>query len=161
MGAAGRDVGDEPGELLVGEVPGALGAAVVEHQGLVEVVGLDRPEGLGGLFLRAVAAVAEQGDVLRAGAAQVLAEGPDHRVAGRLPVNQDLQLQDVVDLALARVNPGSQELLHRPDVVDAAPQPGDRRAVIVDADEEGVDRLHEGRSRERSPEGPLRREAAR
>ena len=85
VGPVGRDLGDELGQLLVGQVPGALGAAVVEHERLVEVVRLDPPELLGGRLLRAMAAIAEQGDVLRAGPAEVLAEGPDDRALALPP----------------------------------------------------------------------------
>ena len=144
MRTRGRDLGDELGKLLVGQVPGALSSAVVEHQGLVEVIGLDRPEGLRRRLLRAVAAVAEEGDILRTGKAEVLAEGPDDRVAGRLMVDQGLQLQDVLDFPSTGVDPGLQVLLHRPDIVDAALQAGDRQSIMIDADQQSVDRLHGG-----------------
>ena len=92
MGPPGRNLGDELGELLVGQVPGALGAAVVEDEGFVEAIGLEVPELLGGLLLRAVAAVAEQGDVVRTGLAEVGAECLDDRLARRLSVEQRLDL---------------------------------------------------------------------
>ena len=143
VGTLVRDLGDELGEFLVGQVPGAIGAAVVEDEGLVEMVGLDPPELLGSLLLRAMAAVAEQGDVLRPGLAEVLAEGPDDRLARRLRVYQDLYLQDVLEPTLAGIDPRLEVLPHLPDVVDAAPQLGDRRRIVIDSDQESVDRLHD------------------
>ena len=92
MAPPGRGLGDELGQLLVGQVPRAFGAAVVEDEGFVEAVGLEVPELLGGLLLGAVAAVAEQGDVIRTGLAEVGAECLDDRLAARLSVKQRLDL---------------------------------------------------------------------
>ncbi len=54
---------DQLGDLLVGEVPASRVPAIEEDERFVEVVGLELPELLGGLLLRAVTAVVEERDV--------------------------------------------------------------------------------------------------
>ncbi len=137
------DPGDELGELLVGEVPGALGPAVVQDEGLVEAVGLDPPELLGGLLLGAVTAVAEQRDVVRTCLTKVFAELPDDHVAGRLLIDQGLQFQDVVDPALARIDSGFEVLPHLINVVDATPEFGNRGGIVIDPNQQGVNHFHD------------------
>ncbi len=122
-----------------------LGPAVVADQRLVEAVGLEVPELLRRRLLRAVAAVAEEGDVVGAGPAQVAAEGGDHGLPGGLLVEQRLNPQRLLDRAPARVDPGPEVGVHLAGVVGAAAEPGDGRRVVVDADEQGVDVTgHEG-----------------
>ncbi|MGC2224721.1 MAG: hypothetical protein WA624_21365 [Methylocella sp.] len=60
MRTAGRDFGDQNGQLLVCEIPIAVVAAVIANQGLVEMVWLNVPELGRGALLRAMAAVIEQ-----------------------------------------------------------------------------------------------------
>ena len=79
-----RHLGNQQGQFLVGQIPTAVRAAVVADDGLVQVVRLQVPELGRRLLLRAVAAVVEQGDVVRASLAEVVAEAVDHRLAGRL-----------------------------------------------------------------------------
>src|SRR5262249_5187523 len=62
VGTAAGHVLNQHRQLLVGQVPTARLPAVVADEGLVEVVRLDVPELPGGLLLRAVPAVTEQGD---------------------------------------------------------------------------------------------------
>ncbi len=147
MGAFDRDQGDELGQFLVGQVPGSLGTAVVEDECLVEMVGLDPPEQLGGLLLRAMAAVAEQGDILRPGLTEVVLEGLDDRLTRRFRVFQDLYLQGVLEPTPAGIDPRLQVLPHLSDVVNAAPQLRDRRRIVVDTDEQCEDSLHDMGSR--------------
>ena len=106
------------------------------------MVGLDLPELLGRLPLRAMAAVAEQGDVLRPCLAEVVLEGLDDRLTRRLRVLQDLYLQGVLKPALAGIGARLEVLPHLLDVVDAATQLEDRWRIVIDSDQESVDSLH-------------------
>ena len=86
----GGDLADQLGDLLVGEVPASLVPAIEADERLVEVVGLELPELLGGLLLRAVAAVIEERDVAFALRLEVAAEPIDDGLAGRLGVLERL-----------------------------------------------------------------------
>ena len=63
-----------------------------QDERLVEVVRLELPELLGGLLLRAVAAVVEERDVALLRLAEVVAEAVDDRLAGGLAVLERLHL---------------------------------------------------------------------
>ena len=80
------DLADQLGDLFVGQVPASLAPAVEEHERFVQVVRLDVPELFGGLFLRAMPAVVEQGDVALSCLAKDGAERIDDGLAGRLGV---------------------------------------------------------------------------
>ncbi len=64
-----------------------------QDERLVKVVWLDLPELLGGLLLRAVAAVIEDGDVPLFRLAEVVAEGVDDRLTRGLAILERLQFE--------------------------------------------------------------------
>src|SRR5690349_8401937 len=103
------------------------------------MVGLDGPELFGGLLLRAVATVAEGCNVVRAGLAEVLTKSAYDGVARCLAVDQRLDLQRLRERAGAGIDPRDEVLVHLPDIIDAAAQFGNRRRIVVDADEQRVD----------------------
>ncbi len=132
---------DQLGELLVGQVPVSRTPAIEEDEGLAEVIRLDLPELLGGLFLRAVTAVIEQRDVSFLRLAKVAVEGVNDRRASGLAVLVRLQFQcDALVLgdALREV---SREGF---DIVDAAPKLQDRAGIVVDGDQKRINRARHG-----------------
>ena len=114
---AGRDLGDEHAQLLVGERPAQLAVdaapAVVEQDRLDPAGRLEVGDRGRRRLLAAVAGVGEQRDVAGAGAPEVLAEPADERVAGGGGVDQHPQVEVAVGARL-------EVRLERGDVVAAA-----------------------------------------
>ena len=89
VGVVGGDFGDQFGELFVGQVPNAVAAAVVADEGFIEAIGLQVPKFFGSVFLGTVACVEEEGDVIGASLAKVVAEAINDGLAGGLLVEED------------------------------------------------------------------------
>src|SRR4051812_37800481 len=91
VSTAGGDLVDELGQLLVGQVELAGVAAVVEDQGLVELVRLQVPELRRRGLLRAVPGVVEQRHVARLRLCEMPSESGDDGIPGRLVVLERFQ----------------------------------------------------------------------
>lgn len=135
MGVVGRELMEEQGKLLVGEVEGFVRQAAVDaDQPLVAVVEVEGVELRCRRRAGAVAAIVEHGDLAGLRLAQVGAELADDVGPRRLPV---LQHDD------RRVGEAGPQIVGGIlDIVDAALQPADVAAIFVDPDQQRVESRH-------------------
>ena len=129
-------VADQLGDFLVGQVPASRTPAIEEHERLVEVVGLELPELLGGLLLRAVTAVIEEGDIPFLRLPEVVAEGIDDGLARGLAVLERLQF-DCDAFVLGHTF--GQVRREGVNVIDTAAKLRDRAGIVVNGDQQGID----------------------
>ena len=129
-------VGDQLGNLLIGQVPASRTPAIEEHERLVEVVGFELPELLGRLLLRSVTAVIENRDVALFRLSEVVAEGIDDGLARGLAVLERLEFERDAFVSCHALGQVRRECLN---VIDTAAKLGNRAGIVVNGDQQGVD----------------------
>ena len=138
--------GDQPGQLLVGEVEVALQPAVVADQPFVALVAVKAQElGRRGRA-PAVAAVVQIGDIVLAGLSQMAADLRDHVSVSGIAVGQLEQCEIAAVVG--------QVILDIGDIVDAAFERTRTFRIAVYPDQQRVDLAHSSRLSQHRSERP-------